>query len=116
SAVLPAGADPGGTLIVCPSCKRMCPRSDQFCETCGAGLWDTCPRCSSAIPAGQRFCKNCGADVPKAKQAEQAFQTARARLIDVGSNPDPALRHARSCVLLGEIGAVLRSTPDHPQF
>ncbi len=53
--------------VVCPGCKRFNPRDAQFCDSCGAALWQNCPQCSFLIAAGVRFCSKCGTDIPKAR-------------------------------------------------
>jgi hypothetical protein len=106
-----AATESGGALV-CPRCKRMCPRTDQFCEGCGAGLWDACPGCNSPVPAGQRFCKHCGVDMPKVKQAENAYAAVRARVSDIRSRKDHAERAQRGQALLQEFQQTWPQGPD----
>jgi tetratricopeptide (TPR) repeat protein len=103
-------------MVACPSCRRNCPRLDQFCEFCGATLWATCPRCSASVAASQRFCKSCGADVPRAKQAEEVFQQLRARVSQVGLNPDAMARFERCVAILADVEAAARTAADYPQL
>jgi hypothetical protein len=108
-----AGAELGGASILCANCRRTCPRTDQFCEGCGAALWEVCPRCHSPVPAGQRFCKSCGADVPRARKADAAYEAARARFNELEFVRGHADRLRRVGELTGEVEAALRTTPEH---
>jgi hypothetical protein len=116
AAVPGAVVDAAGGPIVCPNCKRNCPRSDQFCEVCGAGLWAICPKCQAPIPAAQRFCKACGADVPKLKQIDAAYDAAHLRFQEVSMVSDAAARVQLADALAAEVDAKMRLAPQHAPF
>lgn len=113
--VAPAVAgDPGGGALACPRCKRIGPRTDQFCEACGEPLWTVCPKCNTPVPAGQRFCKSCGADVPRFRQTDAACEAARTKLNALAPALGPAERLQRVEALLHELEPVARlAPPDH---
>ena len=111
-AVITAGGEGAGG-IVCPGCKRLCPRSDQFCEGCGSPLWDRCPKCTNPVAAGVRFCKHCAIDIPMARQAEAAYSDGQSRLAETAAIADAATRLAKAESLLTEVDAAGRAVPDH---
>jgi tetratricopeptide (TPR) repeat protein len=108
-----AGAEAASGTIACPKCGRIGPRTDQFCERCGASLWDQCPRCDKPVPANQRFCNHCGADVPKLKRAVEAFERTKARLHDLDGTADPVGRLRAAESLLSEAESAARQSPEH---
>lgn len=59
---------PAGTLVMCPTCRRMGP-AGKFCQDCGTKLplpEAHCPQCASKIGFGARFCPECGAKLQMA--------------------------------------------------
>ncbi len=59
---------PSGTLVMCPTCRRMGP-AGKFCQDCGTKLPQPearCPQCSSTVEPGARFCQECGAKLQMA--------------------------------------------------
>lgn len=98
--------------VVCPTCRQTCPRSDQFCEFCGASLWDECPKCNANVPASQRFCRGCGVEIPKYREALRIVEGVRSRHRAAALEPSSQARFQLAGQILNEVDSALRIVPD----
>jgi len=108
------GPDTTGAFLQCTSCKRVCPRTDQYCEGCGNSLWTNCPSCNQPIPAGQRFCKACGVDVVKVQRADAACNSARETLLQLASIKESESRLELAERLIADLDVAMRESSENP--
>ena len=88
-------------LVPCPSCGRMVPKNDLFCQYCGGKVLNrnvsVCNACGAVAAAGTMFCSNCGSKMEVVGGSNVPPEPSGKRCVQCGAVVEPNSSFCMAC-------------------